>query len=60
MIENLLKLVSRLPPDGLDVLGRLFSSLLSHDDPMRAVERAAAAVASEKTSDEVIRERLGG
>jgi len=60
ILEAVLKLVSKLPPEGLALLGKLINSLLNSDDPMRAVKRAALAAASEKASDAVLRKRLGG
>lgn len=58
ILSEVVKLISKLPPEGLAVLGRLVKSMLSSPDPMRAVKRAAAAVASEKASDEVIKRAL--
>jgi len=60
IIEDLLQLVSKIPAPAVEAIGRLVSAVLSHDDPARAAERAMAALASEKTSDEIIREKLGG
>ena len=58
LIGDVLKLVSKLPPEGLAVLGRLVKALLSSPDPMRAVKRAALAAASEQASDAAIRKAL--
>lgn len=59
IIGEVVKLISKLPPEGLALFGKLVKALLSSPDPMRAVKRAALAVASEKASDAVLRRRLG-
>jgi len=58
ILEDLILLISKLPPGALDALGRLVSALFLHDDPERAAERAAVAIASEATADEAIRKAL--
>ena len=60
ILDAVLKLVSKLPPEGLAFLGKLINALINADDPLRAVKRAALAAASEKASDAVLRKRLGG
>lgn len=59
LVGEVLKLVSKLPPEGLALVVKLVRALTSSPDPMRAVKRAAAAAASEKASDIIIRRRLG-
>ena len=58
LIGDVLKLVSKLPPEGLDLLSKLVKALLGSPDPLRAVKRAALAAASEKAADETIRRAL--
>lgn len=60
IIEDIIMLLGKLPPGALDAVGHLVSALLSHDDPARAAERAAAVIASEKAADEALRKSLGG
>ena len=60
ILEAVLKLVSKLPPEGLTLVVKLLNTLFNSDDPMRAVKRATIAAASEKASDAVLRKRLGG
>lgn len=58
IIGEVVKLISKLPPEGLEAFGRLVKALFTSGDSLRAVQRAAAAVASEKASDEILRRRL--
>ena len=58
MIENLIALVGKVPPEAWDAVGRLLTAVLTHDDPARAAERAAAAIASEAAADAAIRKSL--
>jgi hypothetical protein len=58
LISEVLKLVSKLPPEGLELVVKLVRALTSSDDPMRAVKRAAATAASEAASEKIIRESL--
>lgn len=57
-IADLVKLISRLPPEGLALIGKLIRSLLTSKDPMRAVKRATIAAASEAAAEKLIREGL--
>lgn len=58
VIGDLVKLIAKLPPEGLALVGKLVKTLLTADDPMRAVKRAAAAAASEAASEKLIREAM--
>lgn len=44
MFNDLLKLISILPPGSLDALGKLIKALLSSKDPVAALSRATIAV----------------
>jgi hypothetical protein len=57
-LADLVKLIAKLPPEGLALVGKLLRALVSSPDPMRAVKRAAAAAASEAGSERIIREGL--
>ena len=57
MIEAL---IARLAPEALTVVEKLIEAIVNHEDPKRAAERAAAAVASEAAADEAIKRALGG
>lgn len=59
IIAAVVQLISKLPPEGLAAFGKLVKALFTSRDPLRAVKRAAAAVASENASDEILRRRLG-
>jgi hypothetical protein len=58
VIGEVLRLVSKLPPEGLALVEKLVRALVSSPDPMRAVKRAAMAAASEAASEKIIREAL--
>lgn len=58
LIGEIISLVSKLPPEGLDLVVQLIRALTSSNDPMRAVQRATAAAASEAGSERLIREGL--
>jgi hypothetical protein len=58
LIGDVLKLVSKLPPEGLALVVKLIRALTSSPDPMRAVKRAAIAAASETASEKLIRAGL--
>ena len=58
IIEQIAKLISRLPPEGLAVLGKLVRTLLTSPDPLEATKRAAMAAASKAASDKIIAEGL--
>ncbi len=57
-IADFIKLISKLPPEGLALVGKLLRALLGAKDPLRAVKRAATAAASEEASERLIREGL--
>jgi hypothetical protein len=58
VIEELVALVGKVPPEAWEAVGRLLTAVVGHDDPARAAERAAAAIASEAAADEAIRKSL--
>ena len=58
LIGDLMKLVSRMPPEGLAILTKLVRALLDADDPMRAAKRAAVAAASAEATEQVIKRAL--
>lgn len=60
MINDIIRLVSKLPPEGLALVGKLIRAILSSPDPMRAARRAATAAAASKASEEVLKRTLKG
>lgn len=59
MIANIVDLLAKLTPEVITIVGKVIESIANHEDPKRAAERAAAALASEKLSDEAINRALG-
>ena len=58
MLDDILKLVSRLPPEALALLAKLVRTLLTSKDPESALRRATAA-ASEQGSEAALKKLLG-
>lgn len=58
MLDDILRLVSKLPPEALSLLARLVRSLLASKDPQAALRRAALAAASEEVSEAALRRML--
>ena len=48
LINDVLKLVSKLPPEGLELLSGLIKMILKSPDPLDSVKRAAAVTAVRK------------
>lgn len=48
MIDKVLALVSKLPPEGLALFVKLVNALLSSKDPLDAMKRATMAAAAKK------------
>ena len=53
------RLLSRLPPEGYQILVKLVNALLTAKDPLEATKRAAMAAASEQASEAALRKLLG-
>lgn len=59
ILGDVVKLISKLPPEGLALLGKLVRALVGSPDPMRAVQRAAIAAGAEKATEEALKKALG-
>lgn len=60
IVDDLLRTVSKLPPEGLAILGKIFQAIRGSKDPMRAAKRAAAAAASKEVSEAALKKILNG
>ena len=58
LINDLVRLVSRMPPEGLAILTSLIRNILDSDDPMRAAKRASAAAAASQASEQILKRVL--
>jgi len=48
LLTDLMRLVAKLPPEGLALLGKLVKALLNSPDPLNAIKAATAAAAAKK------------
>lgn len=58
VLAQLVRLISRLPPEGLSAIARLLALLLRAQDPLAAVQRASVAAASSAASEAALRRAL--
>ncbi len=59
LLDDVLQLVSKLPPGALALLSKLMRTLLASKDPVSALRRATLAAASEQASEEALKKLLG-
>ena len=59
IIDKVLLVLSKLPPEAYGLFNSLLNSVLSSRNPMRALERAAKAAAAKTALDEGLKATLG-
>jgi preprotein translocase subunit Sec63 len=58
-VNDITKILQAVPLDLLVQIYELIRSIVESDDPKRTAERAIAAAASKRASEEVLRKALG-